>query len=153
VTTIKVLQKDGKYDIEKNVNLGDEGDFWVLGDELGPGPSTWPNTDSIQGAQTQTGLKIKVTSGPGVVMQFQVSGYKEWTSRAGTGMAPAPDESAVKSSKATSTVGTSKSDAFWPANPASSSAPTLATVSVTGSPLLMATFCASTALAVSSLSL
>lgn len=82
-----VEQKDGKYDIEKNVNLGDATDFWLLNDELGPGPSTWPNTDSIQGTQTQTGLTIKVTSGPSLIMQFQVSGLKKWSSSA-PGFAP-----------------------------------------------------------------
>jgi hypothetical protein len=84
-----VLQKDGNYDIEKNVNNGDEGDFWVLNDELGPGPNTWPNTDAYQGTQTQTGLKIKITTAPSLVTQFQVSGYKKWPG--GSGMAPGFD--------------------------------------------------------------
>ena len=43
--------------------------------QLGPGPDTWPNTDSYQGgAQTATGITITVTSATSYIMQFQVSG-------------------------------------------------------------------------------
>ncbi|RHW42053.1 M6 family metalloprotease domain-containing protein [Neobacillus notoginsengisoli] len=33
---LSVLQKDGKYDLEKNVNRGDSGDFFKTGDKLTP---------------------------------------------------------------------------------------------------------------------
>jgi hypothetical protein len=128
------------------VNLGNEGDFWVMGDELGPGPSTWPNTDSIQGLQTRTGLRIKVTSIPGLVMQFEVSGYQTWTRDGGSDMEPALDTNALKTSTPTKGIGASKSDAFWPVNPASSSAATLAVGPWTRSPLLFATAFGLTAL-------
>jgi hypothetical protein len=71
---VSVLQADGLYDIEKGVNLGDEGDFWKNGDVLGPG-GNFPNTDSIQGGvQKETGVKITIMSDPGFIMTFQVEG-------------------------------------------------------------------------------
>lgn len=71
---VAVLQADGNYDIEKGVNLGDETDLWVKDMVLGPGPNVWPNTDSYQGNQYQTGLKITVMSDPGFIMTFKVEG-------------------------------------------------------------------------------
>ena len=54
--------------------MGDEGDFWVKGDVLAPGP-IFPNTDSIQGGiQNATGLTITIHSDPGFIMTFQVEG-------------------------------------------------------------------------------
>lgn len=71
---VSVIQADGLYDIEKGVNLGDAGDFWVKGKVLAPGP-TFPNTDSIQGGvQKPTGLTITIRSDPGFIMSFQVEG-------------------------------------------------------------------------------
>lgn len=71
---VSVLQADGKYDIEKGINIGDDGDFWRAGSVLGPGPSAWPNTDSIQGNQYQTNIKITIQSNPGFIMTFRVDG-------------------------------------------------------------------------------
>jgi hypothetical protein len=70
---VAVQQADGLYNIEKGENLGDEGDFWVAGQVLGPGPS-FPNTDSYQGQVVRNGLKITVLSQPGLIMNFQVEG-------------------------------------------------------------------------------
>ena len=71
---VSVLQADGLYDIEKGVNLGDAGDFWVKDMVLGPGP-TFPNTDSIQsGTQKPTGVKITIRSNSGFIMTFRVEG-------------------------------------------------------------------------------
>ena len=46
---VAVLPKDGKYDLERNVNAGDAGDMWLPGDVLGPGmgSTVFPNTDSV----------------------------------------------------------------------------------------------------------
>jgi len=71
---VSVLQADGAYDIEKGNNVGDDADFWRAGDVLGPGPNTWPNTDSIQGKQYQTNIKITIQSNPGFIMTFRVDG-------------------------------------------------------------------------------
>jgi hypothetical protein len=71
---VSVLQADGNYDIEKGVNLGDEGDFWAKDQVLGPGPDTWPNTDSIQGAHYQTGVSIAIQSDPSFIIQIQITG-------------------------------------------------------------------------------
>lgn len=127
---IPVLQKDGNYDIEQNVNNGDEGDFWVQDDELGPGPNTWPNTDAYQGAQTQTGLKIKITTSPSLVTQFQVSGYKKWPG--GSGMAPGLDSGAV-GQKDGSTSGTLSDAIGTPIQSSSSSSTTLSSTSLSPS--------------------
>ena len=71
---VSVVQADGKYDIEKGVNLGDAGDFWVKDMVLGPGPN-FPNTDSIQsGTQTPTGIRITIRSDSGFIMTFRVEG-------------------------------------------------------------------------------
>lgn len=76
---VSLLQKDGNYDIEKMVNIGDAGDLYRKDDVLGPGPSTWPNTDSYQGGQqVQTGLTVEILTDYDDIMEFQVSGYKPW---------------------------------------------------------------------------
>jgi hypothetical protein len=71
---VSVLQADGKYDLEKGVNVGDAGDFWVKDMVLGPGPDVWPNTDSYQAGQHPTGLSITVLTDPGFIMIFKVEG-------------------------------------------------------------------------------
>lgn len=79
---IAVLQKDGNYDIEKLVNVGDQNDFYVQDDTLEPSggdPNKWPNTDSIQNGQVDIGLTIRVTTPPGYLMEFEVTGYKPWS--------------------------------------------------------------------------
>lgn len=72
---VAVVQADGKFEIEKGTNGGDEGDFWaVRGMVLGPGGSQ-PNTDSYStGRLRQTGLKITILSDSGYVMLFRVEG-------------------------------------------------------------------------------
>ena len=60
---VAVLPKDGKYDLENNVNFGDPGDLWVEGDSLTPGNgnTVFPNTDSYQfGFIVETGITIDV---------------------------------------------------------------------------------------------
>ena len=71
---VAALQADGNYDIEKGVNVGDETDLWIKDMVLGPGPDVWPNTDSYQGDQYQTGLKITIMTDPGFIMIFKVEG-------------------------------------------------------------------------------
>ena len=72
---VAIQQKDGLYQLEKGDNLGDEGDFFVEGDVLGPGPNKFPNTDAYSsGRAIRTGLTIKVLSRPGFIMSFEVSG-------------------------------------------------------------------------------
>jgi hypothetical protein len=78
------LQKDQRYDLEQNVNLGDEGDLWVPDDILGPGTVTdedgetitvYPNTDAYQnGTIVPTGISIKIVSRSDTKMYFQVEG-------------------------------------------------------------------------------
>jgi immune inhibitor A len=73
--TVSVLQADGLYELEQGINAGNEGDFWAKGMTLGPGPNTWPNTDSIQtGTAVQTGISITITTDPSFIVQIQVSG-------------------------------------------------------------------------------
>jgi len=75
---VSVLQADGNYDLEKGVNLGDEGDFWNRkGMILGPNDDgkTWPNTDAYQnGVVRRTGCTISIMSDPGFIMHFKVDG-------------------------------------------------------------------------------
>lgn len=76
---VAVLQADGKYELEKAVNLGDANDFWKAGDVLGPGngelvatlAGTYPNTDSYQGGN------IAVTSLS--IANFTDEGGGEWS--------------------------------------------------------------------------
>lgn len=71
---VSVIPSDGLYEIEQGINMGDQGDFWVNGQVLGPGPK-FPNTDSIQhGIQKATGVTISVLSDSGFIMTFQVQG-------------------------------------------------------------------------------
>ena len=70
---VAVLQADGRYDIEHGTNLGDSTDFWGQGSVLGPGPNTWPNTDSYQNGQVKTGITIRVTTAASFVTQIQVT--------------------------------------------------------------------------------
>jgi hypothetical protein len=79
---VSVVQADGRYDIEKGVNPGDESDFWRKGDVLGPG-GDFPNTDSIQsGTRRATGLKIEILTDAGFIMSFRVSGIIGSTQKA-----------------------------------------------------------------------
>lgn len=76
---VAILQADGDYDLEKDVNRGDIGDYWNQGQELLPsidvntGP--FPNTDSYKGGNVvQTGVRITDISASGTVMSFRVTG-------------------------------------------------------------------------------
>ena len=57
---VSVMQPDGKYHLEKGENRGDETDFFVEGDEIGPGKFfIYPNTDSYRdGIIRETGIRI-----------------------------------------------------------------------------------------------
>lgn len=80
---VAVLQADGKYDLENNVNFGDAGDLFDVGSSLGPGMgnTVFPNTDSYQlGVITETGIKIDVLSQEGNDITFEVSGYGQQNS-------------------------------------------------------------------------
>merc|ERR1719329_1080373 len=74
---VAVLQKDGKYDMEKNSNRGDSGDVWHSSIS-GIGPSTsssgpYPNTDSYQGGNIEvTSIRIYDISESGPTMTFKV---------------------------------------------------------------------------------
>jgi hypothetical protein len=99
---VSMVQADGKYDIERAVNLGDTGDFWQNGQSLGPGGSD-PNTDSYRfGERRSTGLKITITSDPGFIMTFQVEGINgtirsaDRTSRGGNTSDPQSTMSTVR---------------------------------------------------------
>lgn len=70
---VSVVQADGMFNIEKDSIPGDQADFFGKDDFIGPGP-TFPNTDSIQGEQYETGIQITVLSEPGFIMAFQVEG-------------------------------------------------------------------------------
>lgn len=79
---VAILPADGDYDLEKNVNRGDIGDYWTQGQELLPsidvnsGP--FPNTDSYKGGNVvQTGVRITDISASGTVMSFQVTGISQ----------------------------------------------------------------------------
>ncbi|CAB9508837.1 Immune inhibitor A peptidase M6 [Seminavis robusta] len=64
---VSVIQADRNYDLEKNMNIGDEGDIWETGMKLTPNVDgqTWPNTDTYQyGSVQQTGIIIEVLEPP-----------------------------------------------------------------------------------------
>ena len=69
-----VLQADGNYDLEKNVNIGDAGDIWLPGMKLAPGDGkTFPNSDSYQGGNIRkTGVTIEVLELKGQNIDLQV---------------------------------------------------------------------------------
>jgi len=73
---VAVVQADGHYDLEKAINDGDSGDFYVAGRSLSPGDGfTYPNTDSYQGGRlSRTGITITDISSSGPTMSFRVSG-------------------------------------------------------------------------------
>jgi hypothetical protein len=70
---VSVIQQDGLYEIEKGINNGDANDYWgTEGMVLGPGPETFPNTDSY--TLGSTGLKITIMSDSSMIMLFKVEG-------------------------------------------------------------------------------
>ena len=70
-----MLQADGNYDLEKNVNIGDAGDIWLPGMKLAPGDGkTFPNSDSYQGGNIQkTGVTIEVLELRGQNIDLQIT--------------------------------------------------------------------------------
>lgn len=71
---VAVQQADGNYDIEKGVNIGDEGDFYRQGSKLSSG-GDFPNTDSYQGGiRRSTGVNIEVLTESRFIMAFRVTG-------------------------------------------------------------------------------
>jgi M6 family metalloprotease-like protein len=76
---VAVIQADGLFDLEKGVNQGDEGDFFISGRGVGPGFNGFvPNTDSYQnGTIVQTGIVISNFVRNDTVMTFQVTGLGE----------------------------------------------------------------------------
>jgi hypothetical protein len=75
---VAVLQADGLYELEKALNNGNIGDFWIQGRELGPGDNEipfFPNTDGYAFGETvRTGVSVKSFSRSGTIMSFEVTG-------------------------------------------------------------------------------
>ena len=74
---VAVLQADGNYNLERNQNRGDAGDYWNSGQELLPSTDVntgpFPNTDSYQGGNlVKTQISITDISASGPVMSFTV---------------------------------------------------------------------------------
>lgn len=83
--TVALMQRDGLYDLEKAIDNGGLGDFWIAGQNLTFGPgngesvaksATYPNTDSYAfGTIKETGLKISAFEDrAGGAASFQVTG-------------------------------------------------------------------------------
>lgn len=69
---IALLQADGLYDLEKNINNGQNSDFYSNGASLGS--NTVPNTNTYQnGIVKDTGINIMVQSLPSEIMYFTVN--------------------------------------------------------------------------------
>lgn len=71
---VAVLQADGDYDMEKNLNRGDAGDVYRAGGVSTLGPNTTPNTDAYQnGNIIETGITLSSISAAGANMNFSFS--------------------------------------------------------------------------------
>ena len=71
---VAIVQRDGLYEIEQGINIGDGGDLFLPGDLLGPS-STFPNTASYQGGNiAQSGITITVDSMDDLGLTFTVTG-------------------------------------------------------------------------------
>ncbi|NNE06783.1 MAG: M6 family metalloprotease domain-containing protein [Xanthomonadales bacterium] len=74
---VAVLQADGLYELEQDINRGDAGDVHRAGgvDAIGPGPGGHPNTDAYQaGNIIQVGHAITNISASGPSMTFCLNG-------------------------------------------------------------------------------
>ena len=85
---IALMQADGRYDLERGVTWGDDGDYYRSGREIGPGPEEaiatppnyhlYPNTNSYRwGNNVATGLRIHDISASQYAMTFRVSGLQQ----------------------------------------------------------------------------
>jgi hypothetical protein len=84
---VAIVQADGKYDLEKGENNGDEGDLWKPGMKLTPNNDgkTWPNTDSYQSGQvSKSGVTIEILEENGLNMKIKVT----MTGRSGNNAPP-----------------------------------------------------------------
>jgi hypothetical protein len=71
---VALLQADGDYDLERNVNRGDSGDLYRAGFVAEIGPHTSPSTDAYQGGTVyQTGHVITGISSSDSSMQFTLT--------------------------------------------------------------------------------
>jgi M6 family metalloprotease-like protein len=74
---VAVLQADGDYDLEREINRGDAGDTYHAAgiDAIGPGPGNHPNTDAYKnGNIIVTGHTISDVSASGSSMTFCLNG-------------------------------------------------------------------------------
>ncbi|GKY93006.1 hypothetical protein MPSEU_000269100 [Mayamaea pseudoterrestris] len=74
---VAIAQKDGLYELEQGINIGDIGDIFVPGDSLGPNTdgNTYPNTDSYQGGNiVPSGITITIDSMDDSGLTFTISG-------------------------------------------------------------------------------
>ncbi|KAL3924248.1 MAG: hypothetical protein SGILL_001161 [Bacillariaceae sp.] len=96
---VALLQADGLYELEQNIDGGDRGDLWNTPDQvLGPGngetvakDANYPNTDSYAwGTIKTTGITIKnFQYTQGTTMSFEVGGL-------GAGSGPSPTDPPVQ---------------------------------------------------------
>jgi len=73
---VAVLQADGLYDLEKNVNLGDVNDLWMPGTKLTPNydGNTFPNSDSYQNGDVQkTGVTVEILESSGSNLNLKIT--------------------------------------------------------------------------------
>lgn len=93
---VAVLQADGKYDLEMNVNIGDGGDLWQPGMKLAPGDGkTFPNSDSYQSGKVQkTGVTVEVLDlqGQSIDLQLTVPSKRDGSNTNSTGKFSAPEK-------------------------------------------------------------
>ena len=73
-TRVKVVQADGREDLENKVNLGDADDIWIQGREISN--SGFPNTKSRRTGQS-TGLRIYDISASQTEMEFTIGGLRQ----------------------------------------------------------------------------
>lgn len=71
---VALLQADGNYDLEKNVNTGDGGDLYRSGGVTAIGPSTVPSTDTYKGGNVaDTGISITSIGAAGSTMSYTLA--------------------------------------------------------------------------------
>jgi hypothetical protein len=114
--TVAVLQQDGEYLLEQNLDNGGISDFWTTGAVLGPGTgesvassATYPNTDSYQGGNIQvTGITISdFTDGPDGSVSYTVTGMPSDATPSFDTNAPVPTSAPVDGPSSPSGAGSS----------------------------------------------